>query len=219
MDEADRLLVVQKLLDERDRLLLLRIETQAGIQAAIARDMEVAQKLADCRAAGRVFGQPVALTADPKDFVSLEALQDAMKRQRNGRDWVPFESRPVTPKQISDEERALRESSEVEPGNDQHDAEENTASPEARGRIRNLVQEYLRSVGSFGAQAADIRTWLRTQKQIETHSKTVGMTLYRLSLEELVERKGRTWFLVDPSKKGETRNPGVGAPGLDETLK
>ena len=37
------------------------------------------------------------------------------------------------------------------------------------------------------------------------------MTLYRLSLDELVRRDGRTWFFVPQLE--ETKNPGADTPG------
>ncbi len=48
------------------------------------------------------------------------------------------------------------------------------------------------------------------------HEKTVGMTLYRLSQDNLVHRDGHTWFF-GPPPPAETENPGVAAPGSNNS--
>jgi hypothetical protein len=45
------------------------------------------------------------------------------------------------------------------------------------------------------------------------HSKTVGMTLYRLSKDGLVRREGHNWFFVPQA--AATENPGATNAGAD----
>jgi hypothetical protein len=80
---------------------------------------------------------------------------------------------------------------------------------EAGATIRELVLERLKLAFPEGLKAADIRAHIEALRGTELHEKTVGMTLYRLSLDGAVSRTGRTWFFVP-----EAKNPGGDTPGL-----
>jgi hypothetical protein len=83
-------------------------------------------------------------------------------------------------------------------------------------KIGEAILSYLRSVGSRGVQVGEIKKHLLDVHDIQTHEKTPGMTLYRLSKEGLVHRDGRNWFatntaetsslfsMADRSNEGET---------------
>lgn len=64
-------------------------------------------------------------------------------------------------------------------------------------KISDAILDFLRSVGDRGAHVADIKRHLSDVHSIETHEKTPGMTLYRLSKEKLVRREGRVWYAID----------------------
>ena len=80
-----------------------------------------------------------------------------------------------------------------------------------RPKIRDAVLGLLGKAGEKGDGATALRKHIEADYHIELHEKTVGMTLYRLSNEGLVRRKGRTWFFVP--QIAEKKNPGVDAPG------
>jgi hypothetical protein len=80
---------------------------------------------------------------------------------------------------------------------------------EASASIRDLVLERLQIVGKTGAKTSDIRREIESLRKTRLHDKTIGMTLYRLSVDGLARREGRTWFFVP-----EAKNPGSGVPGL-----
>jgi len=82
-----------------------------------------------------------------------------------------------------------------------------------RPPIKNIVLDRLREAGTKGSKAAPIRQYIERVYDTKVHEKTVGMTLYRLSKEALVRRRGQTWFYVPQA--AETENPGVGAPGSE----
>ena len=64
-------------------------------------------------------------------------------------------------------------------------------------KVRDAILDYLLSLPEGqGAQVPAIKNYLAQTFKIETHEKTPGMTLYRLSKDELVRRDGRTWFAV-----------------------
>jgi hypothetical protein len=89
-----------------------------------------------------------------------------------------------------------------------HSAELNALS--ASSPIREVVLAYLKSKAGDGAKASEIRAFIEKLRGSELHEKTVGMTLYRLSVDRDARRVGRTWFFVSR----ETENPGGGTPGL-----
>lgn len=82
----------------------------------------------------------------------------------------------------------------------------------ADASVRALALERLKIAGSSGAKASEIRAHIENLKGAPLHSKTVGMTLYRLSTDGLAVREGLLWFCVPPDKT--MQNPGDGTPGL-----
>lgn len=88
--------------------------------------------------------------------------------------------------------------------------------PEKAPKIKDFVADSLRKAGDHGIKAAEIRLLLQATHNIETHEKTVGMTLYRLSREGLARRDGITWFFVPPP--AEKKNPGGDTPGPSNSL-
>jgi hypothetical protein len=84
--------------------------------------------------------------------------------------------------------------------------------------ISTLLLERLKDVGFHGSKALPLRNFLKDKYNVETHYKTVGMTLYRLSQERppKVHRKGNPWFFGPPL--GETKNPGGDTPGQTSLL-
>jgi hypothetical protein len=63
-------------------------------------------------------------------------------------------------------------------------------------KISDAILTYLRSISGRGAHVVQIKKYLREALGIETHEKTPGMTLYRLSKNGLVRREGRLWSAV-----------------------
>ncbi|MDQ2879086.1 MAG: hypothetical protein M3R41_08435 [Pseudomonadota bacterium] len=70
----------------------------------------------------------------------------------------------------------------------------------ARPKIADAILAFMRDRGKAGVKASEVRRHLKSDYGIDTHEKTPGMTLYRLSKEGLVRREGRTWFPVDTAK-------------------
>ncbi len=79
-------------------------------------------------------------------------------------------------------------------------------------RVQDLVLERLKDEFPLGSKAAPIRDFVENKLGRSIHSKTVGMTLYRLLNKRLVSRQGHTWFFVPPS--AETKNPAGDTAGL-----
>jgi hypothetical protein len=89
--------------------------------------------------------------------------------------------------------------------------------PGATSTVREMVLDRVRAAGGNGVKAAEIRAFLESAHKMDIHEKTVGMTLYRLLKQRLVGRKGHIWFIAP--QRAETVNPGVAAPGSEETAK
>lgn len=83
--------------------------------------------------------------------------------------------------------------------------------PQRPNSIKVYVLEAARQAFPNPVRATQLRKQLEEQG-INVHEKTMGMTLFRLKKEGLVERQGRDWFFVRdvPGKE----NPGD-EPGLD----
>lgn len=82
---------------------------------------------------------------------------------------------------------------------------------EAGQSVREIALNSLIEAGAGGTKAADIRAHIERLRGSTLHEKTVGMTLYRLSVDGLARRKGHTWFYVPPEQR--TENPGGDTPG------
>lgn len=80
-----------------------------------------------------------------------------------------------------------------------------------RPTVRELALEQLKKAGVRGIKARAIREYIEKTYNTKLHEKTVGMTLYRLSQDEMARRDGQTWFFVPPM--AETTNPGAATPG------
>lgn len=76
--------------------------------------------------------------------------------------------------------------------------------------IRDEVLERARLAYPAAVKATALRAELEKHRGA-LHEKTIGMTLYRLSRDGLVERDGRNWFFVPPEQR--TKNPGGETPG------
>lgn len=64
------------------------------------------------------------------------------------------------------------------------------------GTIRDMVLEEAQAAYPEPVRATPLRVRLEQRRGESLHEKTIGMTLYRLSKDGLVTRKGRDWFFV-----------------------
>jgi hypothetical protein len=83
-------------------------------------------------------------------------------------------------------------------------------------RIRDIVLEQLRVAMPDGQKVGPIKKYIETTYSTQLHEKTVGMTLYRLSKDNLVHRKGQIWFYAPQAGQvptADAENPGDDTPG------
>ena len=81
-----------------------------------------------------------------------------------------------------------------------------------RPTIREFVLETAKQAYPNHIRAVELRRQLET-KGIITHEKTIGMTLYRLSKEQLLRRSGRSWFFVAGDNPKDSGAQDEGNPG------
>lgn len=63
-----------------------------------------------------------------------------------------------------------------------------------RPPLKEFLLRQLQLIGKAGAKAAGLRAAFQQEFHTEIHEKTVGMTLYRLSRDSEVHRRGHFWF-------------------------
>jgi hypothetical protein len=195
MDDTLRDMAVQKILDDRDRLVLERVAVRAQLLEILRKDEILRRALRDLAAAGRVFNQIVAVPLADSDYDSEAALKKAMEDLRRGKPWSPGQSRPH--KKGPDGKYGPAEDIDALNSNQTAAGDSTAETP----RIRDRVLAYLEAKYPSGCLASELREHLLNSFGTETHEKTVGMTLYRLSKQGLVTRKGRTWFFAAEGTK------------------
>ena len=95
---------------------------------------------------------------------------------------------------------------------------QSSAPKPAAPTIAHHIVGRLDDIKPHGAKAQQLRDFVKKMFGIETHPKTIGMTLYRLSQENppKVHRKGHTWFFGQPPAEAE--KPGASTPGQLEFM-
>jgi hypothetical protein len=83
--------------------------------------------------------------------------------------------------------------------------------------IREWVLRQVKNSYPSPQQAQSLRRDYQRAFGVEIHSKTMGMTLYRLSVTKKVRRDGFNWFFVpEPERTLDKENPASGAGSLDD---
>lgn len=86
-------------------------------------------------------------------------------------------------------------------------------APKTQISVRKFVLNAAKMAHPQSVRASDLRHELE-QAGMETHEKTVGMTLYRLLKKGLVRRVKADWFYVPAADREGRENSGAGAPEL-----
>ena len=185
--------MVTMLLRKRDALLEERTDIRAQRAKLAQRDREIDRDLADCQAAGRVFGVAVELPKDEPDGDDnfLRHIRNAQFKIGSA-DWMPAPLRlQTTAKSITSGAKAVATKAEMP-------------------RVSDIVLDRLKEAAAKGSKAAPIQAYIENTYGTKIYDKTVGMTLYRLQKDGFVIRRGHTWFIADKAV-----NPGAVTPGPD----
>jgi hypothetical protein len=186
----------QRLTDERKRIL--------------HEGFEVDRSLNDCRAAARVLQIELEIPdEDERDVLERQHLfrlqREADLRERERERQLQarrVEVLPPAAPRFAAQDLLSKLATKPAPG---------PTATSSRPPIRELVLEQLKAAGNAGLKAASMQDFIEKTYKENLHSKTVGMTLYRLSKDGLARRDGHIWFYVPPT--AETENPGAATPG------
>jgi len=193
----------RRLSEARERLSVER--------AGLTRELRLNERsMSDCRAAARFFGIDDRLPAtDDRAETALheQALRNARIHSAVQEAavapirtvWRSFNSHAVS----TDEMPALP--MHLDQATHQTQADESPAPSPVRPPLREYLLLELQRAGAAGAKAAALRASFQEHFHIEIHEKTVGMTLYRLSQNREVHRRGHFWFYgADPEGHDQT---------------
>ena len=221
---------VANLVAEQDQLAEQRA-------AVLAQQRRNDRELADCRATARLFNLDIDIPVPDRELMSQrerEMVEMARSRELDAERLRRAAARAVEAVQevtgrgsasLSELARAVdRVSGSVtaatqfpSPPVVPVPATQQTSATR-RPSLKDFLLDRLRAAGADGAKAAPLREAFERAFGETIHEKTVGMTLYRMSKDNLVKRDGHTWFIADPPSGGEAVNPGADTPGPDNRL-
>ena len=216
-----------KILAKRDEILREQQDNREKQALLATRDRELDRAMQECRAAAKFFGieiEPVQteqaedalrnraalFRARARAFEATGNLEEAARWRAHGQEFM---------------ERAVRSADapaieRVRPNASPPPVAISPAPPAPEAlkmpKIRDIVLDQLREAGNRGQKAAPIQKYIEESYHTLLHEKTVGMTLWRLSKEDMVYRKGQTWFYgaqAGQTSTVTTENPGAETPG------
>lgn len=208
----------ERILARRDSLLKEQEEVRQEMAKLNARDRELDRYLAECRAAAGFFG----IVFDPlEDDLEVTELRTRVRLYRGRAEETRRQGHPdagMYARRAEEYEGRLRaliaqKQATATPPPPQITAPEDTGR---HPKVRDALLERLREIAPNGDKAARLRRHVETAHALNLHEKTVGMTLYRLSKDSLVHRKGQIWFYgpqVGPLLPASAENPGAGGTG------
>jgi hypothetical protein len=218
MDETAKKAAAEEVAKRRDELIAERQTCQAQRAKLAERERQIDRELADCRVAARVLGLDVQFPSEDSDGAARRVWFAGGDEPRPTTYHI-VRSATAHAAQLLESQKAAAAAAQAAVKNYNEGRKAILEAAErarnsSRPRISDIVLDRLREAGASGSKAAPIQEYIEQTYATKIHEKTVGMTLYRLSKDGLVRRDGHTWFFVPPS--AETKNPGVGAPGLEE---
>jgi hypothetical protein len=228
-----------RILGRRDELLAEQAVIRNEQARLAARDRDIERELAECRAAAKFFDLAFDPPPDQREIADLRTQVTAWRRRADAAyergetaeavDWrnraKALEVRLL--RAMAEAERfviqgtlAIRQEAQSSAQKEAPEAIEKpvpSAPASKMPRIRDIALNQLRLAEPAGMKALPIRRYIEDIYSIKLHSKTVGMTLYRLLKEKLVHRKGQTWFYgpqAEQSLPASPEDPGAGTPGV-----
>ncbi len=205
----DAAAVENEIVARRDRLVARRTELLHLRVEIISELRSLDRELSDCAAAARFFGLAVEFPPDEREEYDRIRMQQR-EREINAREIARAKvARDVAAQATLLLEQAPARIAQI-PANSPPSLTPVSDSP--RPTVREVALKMLKGAGSTGMKAETIREYLDHHYGMAVHDKTVGMTLYRLSRDQLVHRVGHTWF-AGPSLAGSVENPGADTPG------
>ena len=203
-------LIEREIVERRDRLVSRRTELLRQRAELISELRRIDVELKDCAATARFFGLLIDFPPDERDEYEririIHRERETRERELARARIVENESRQSS-MHLESASRPLIPHIIEEVSSKKQENKNDSGRPTVKVVSLNLLE----GAGVKGIKAERIRDYIDRTYGLAVHEKTVGMTLYRLSLENLAHRVGHTWFF-GPAKT-ETKDPGVGTPG------
>lgn len=211
------------IIEKRDAIVAERADVLERRAELLVRLRRLDRELSDCRAAARLFNLDIEFPPDERDEDRVALLRRQGAMQEAERLEMELRRRRNMAVHYSNISRAETLTPPVLPHRSApapivEAIQENKQPPEVvvmhkeRPPIRQVVLEQLQLAADRGRKATEIQEYIERTFGEPLHSKTVGMTLYRLSKDGIVRRDGHNWYFVP---KGGTENPGATNAGAN----
>ncbi len=214
-----------KIFAQRDRLLRERSALRDEQVKLSVRDREIERELAECQAAAKFFDVVFDPLENDQEIIELRErirmyrsrAEDFRTRGSSGEasSWLrraaEFEERL---RSLSDQKLAEFGQKSLVLASAEVGADE--PAPARQAKVKDAVLNRLREIAPNGERSLALRQYIERVNLLHVHEKTVGMTLYRLSQEGIVHRKGQTWFYGPQAEQvlpAVPENPSAGALG------
>lgn len=233
-DEQVRDAAAEKIFARRDQLLSEQRSVKDQQSALAVREREIDRELAECRAAARFFNIEFEIAVPNREINELQTRMHHFSmrmREAERRGDLPEAEelqQRVRMYQAQLRDVMIRKEREEAQGRllIPSSTEENVVAQSVLPRkpkmpkMRDIALDRLREAGSVGQKASVIQKYIENTYSVKIHDKTVGMTLYRLSKENLVHRDGQVWFFGSQNERSEDspESPSASAPGPDQIV-
>jgi hypothetical protein len=203
---SNRKAQVAEIVNRRDQLVVMRARLFQLAAATADWTKEVEGLLIDCAAAGRVFGEPIALPdwnnvlATP-GRQSARSLDDELIREMERVTDTIFWNSPESGLDRTNNDWILLH--ELVSTLDKWVQ----SRPAPKRTLGHIVLERLEQAGPQGSKAAAIRDYAKNNLQRDFSVKAVGMTLNRLAKQGHARRAGRVWYRVRQGPQMEDMGP------------
>lgn len=171
-----------------------RFQEQVKADQAVVQELQARIAQANMNSNKAIAALAVFGIEAPQGGNVWDAVKEALGPARYA-EALEIGKRPEGQLRIEDKsttQDGLADSEDADPSEDDPSVISEASSP----KIGDAILEYLRMVGKNGARVSELKHHLSSTYGLETHEKTPGMTLYRLSQQEppLVRREGRVWY-------------------------
>ena len=227
-----------KIFARRDLLLREQLQIKRDQETLAERERQLDRELAECKAAAKFFGISFDPPPDERQLLEMRNRAEMSRRRaesaRTRGDLAEAEEWEHRSRVF--ERRSLRIAEEIERNKGQGELvvrpDPQASNPGTttaaslppsqvpvipkRPKLRDVILDQLRAASPTGLKAAPIKRYFENTYSTKIHSKTTGMTLYRLSGEKLVHRQGQTWFYGPQAGQSPTavlKDPGASTPG------
>ncbi len=218
-DDQIRDAAAERIFARRDQLLAEQRSVKSQQSILAMRERAIDRELAECHAAAKFFNIELEVPVADREIADLQGQLHhysirAREAARRG-DHAEAEElhQRIAVMQVRLRDAAARKDRDEAQGrllittslDESIPAKESliTSKKPNLPKMRDIALDRLREAGQAGQKAPAIQKYIESTYSVKIHDKTVGMTLYRLSKENLVHRSGQIWFYGPASERSE----------------